>query len=68
MEVAPLFLIAVNLHGEFLACGNFSEMLLATVAKTCDAALTTRHIQQRKSERIGHKEPFIVYGIVAVGT
>lgn len=42
-------------------------MLLALVAKTCDAVVTTRHIQQRMRKRIGYKGPFIVYGIVAVG-
>lgn len=30
-------------------------MLLALVAKTCNAVLTTRHIQQRMRKRIGYK-------------
>lgn len=66
--VAPLFSTVVILHGEFLACCSCSEMPLALVAKTCDAALTTRHTQQKTRKRIGHKGPFIVYGIVAVRT
>lgn len=44
------------------------QLRLASVAETFDATLTTRHMQQKNSEKDGAtKGPFIAWRIVAVG-